>query len=292
MTGCSRPSSSLLVQSTRYSPTWSTPTAQSASLGHPAGVGDRAGAHQRAPAARWSGRSRARGSCRRPPGRAPGSTPSSSIATWAATVWTPWPISVQQWRTSTVPSSSKRTTAFVTSLKPLPEARVLEAEADADGPPGRHRGRRRPASPRRGSAGRPWLPPSMIWPGPHIGPGVDDVAGADLPAADAGLLGQPVEHALHRELGLVGAEAAERTARPGCSCGPPPPPRRSPGTWYGPVAWPAARSSTFMPTEAYGPESPTMRARSAVRRPSASHPASASMRIGWRFGWSSRDSSR
>ena len=35
-----------------------------------------------------------------------------------------------------------------------------------------------------------------------------------------------------------------------------------------------------------------MRTRSAVRRPSASHPASASMRIGWRFGWRSSDSSR
>ena len=64
------------------------------------------------------------------------------------------------------------------------------------------------------------------------------------------------------------------------------------GRRYGPLAWPAARSSTFMPTDAYGPESPTMRARSAVSCPSASQPTSRSMRIGWRFGWSSSDSSR
>ncbi len=37
------------------------------------------------------------------------------------------------------------------------------------------------------------------------------------------------------------------------------------GTRYGPPAWPAARSSTFMPTDAYEPESPIMRASIAVR---------------------------
>ena len=35
-----------------------------------------------------------------------------------------------------------------------------------------------------------------------------------------------------------------------------------------------------MPTEAYGPESPTMRAFKAVSMPSASQPAQYSMRIG------------
>ena len=46
------------------------------------------------------------------------------------------------------------------------------------------------------------------------------------------------------------------------------------GQTYGPPAWPAARSRTFIPTDAYGPESPIIRARRAVRWPSASHPAS------------------
>ena len=47
-----------------------------------------------------------------------------------------------------------------------------------------------------------------------------------------------------------------------------------------------------MPTEAYGPESPTMRAFSAVTWPSASHPAHTSIRTGWRLGWTRSDSSR
>ena len=64
------------------------------------------------------------------------------------------------------------------------------------------------------------------------------------------------------------------------------------GSTYGPLACPAERSNTFMPTDAYGPESPTIRARSAVSRPSASQPAQYSMRMGWRFGWISSDSSR
>jgi hypothetical protein len=33
------------------------------------------------------------------------------------------------------------------------------------------------------------------------------------------------------------------------------------GRWYGPLAWPAMRSSTFMPTLAYAPLSPTARTR-------------------------------
>ena len=64
------------------------------------------------------------------------------------------------------------------------------------------------------------------------------------------------------------------------------------GIVYGPDAWPAARSSTFMPTDAYGPESPNIRARTAVSLPSASQPAVYSIRIGWRFGCISSDSSR
>ena len=43
-------------------------------------------------------------------------------------------------------------------------------------------------------------------------------------------------------------------------------------TLYGPQACPAARSSTFEPTDAYAPESPIMRALTTVSRPSASQP--------------------
>ncbi len=64
------------------------------------------------------------------------------------------------------------------------------------------------------------------------------------------------------------------------------------GRAYGPLAWPAARSNTFMPTDAYGPESPIILARTAVSRPSASHPAVMWIRIGCRLGWRSSDSSR
>ena len=54
-------------------------------------------------------------------------------------------------------------------------------------------------------------------------------------------------HALHGELRLVGAEAAERAADRVVGA------HRDrstsiAGTWYGPLAWPAARSSTFIPT--------------------------------------------
>ena len=44
------------------------------------------------------------------------------------------------------------------------------------------------------------------------------------------------------------------------------------GTRYGPQAWPAARSSTLAPTDAYAPESPIMRAFTAVSRPASSQP--------------------
>jgi hypothetical protein len=64
------------------------------------------------------------------------------------------------------------------------------------------------------------------------------------------------------------------------------------GTWKGPVACPAARSRTFMPTEAYAPESPTILALTAVSFPSASHPAQYSMRIGCLLGCMRKDSSR
>jgi len=46
---------------------------------------------------------------------------------------------------------------------------------------------------------------------PHVSR-PDHVALADLPPGDADQLGEPVEDTLHRELGLVRAEASERTA--------------------------------------------------------------------------------
>ena len=64
------------------------------------------------------------------------------------------------------------------------------------------------------------------------------------------------------------------------------------GTKYGPVACPAARSRTFIPTDAYEPESPTMRACTAVNLPSASQPTWYSIRIGWRLACMRKLSSR
>ena len=137
--------------------------------------------------------------------------PSSSIATCAATVCTPWPISVQPWRTSTVPSVAKRTTALVISLKPLPRPEFLSPRPTPTGLAGRG-GRVVRGLHRVEAALGAALPSSMIWPGPHSAPGVMTLRLADLPAADADSVGEPVEQALHRELGLVGAEAAERAA--------------------------------------------------------------------------------
>src|SRR6516164_1270681 len=58
-------------------------------------------------------------------------TPSSSTATCSATVWMPWPISVQQCRTSTPPSSSNRHRPGQL-LEAIPQPGVLEAQPEAD----------------------------------------------------------------------------------------------------------------------------------------------------------------
>ena len=88
----------------------------------------------------------------------------------------------------------------------------------------------------------------MIWPGPHSAPGVITLRERISHPLMPTVVGQAVEHALHGELGLVGAEAAEGAAhrvvgahRHGLA-------RRSSARGTGPLAWPAARSSTFMPT--------------------------------------------
>ena len=91
------------------------------------------------------------------------------------------------------------------------EPGVLQPEAEPDrlaGGDGRVVGRLDRVEARLGAAGAVVHDLART---PHRA-GADDVALADLPAADADLLGQPVEHAVHRELRLVGAEAAERAA--------------------------------------------------------------------------------
>ena len=49
-----------------------------------------------------------------------GARPSSSHAIWRRTVWTPWPISVHEWRSVSVPSASGRRMTRPDSGTPLP----------------------------------------------------------------------------------------------------------------------------------------------------------------------------
>ena len=155
---------------------------------------------------------------------------------------------------------SKRTTARDDLEEAVAEPGVLQPEPEPDRLAGGDRPRRTRASPRRGSARAPRQPSSITWPGPHTSPGWITLRAADLPAADADLLGQAVHHAFHGELRLVGAEARGTRRTPGCWCAPRTPRRRSSGRRYGPLAWPAARSSTFMPDR---------RVRARSRRPCA-----------------------
>ena len=90
----------------------------------PARVGDRACAHDRAPrACRLAGPELPCGIDHHANPRRV--DPKLLDGDWSATVCTPWPISVQQWRTSTVPSSKKRTTALITSKSPFPRPEFL-----------------------------------------------------------------------------------------------------------------------------------------------------------------------
>ena len=132
----------------------------------------------------------------------------------------------------------------------------------------------------------------MTWPGPQAAPGRDHVAGPDLPAVDAGAVGQAVEQALGGELGLVGAEPAERAAhrvvgahghrldvddRPGVGAA---------GVAGGPLEHlHADRGVGPGVADDAGPA-----ARSPGRRRRS--PAHASTRTGWRLGWTRNDSSR
>ena len=64
------------------------------------------------------------------------------------------------------------------------------------------------------------------------------------------------------------------------------------GTRYGPLAWPAMRSRTFIPTLAYAPESPMARTCNAVSLPCLSHEALYFIVIGCRLACIKRLSSR
>ena len=103
----------------------------------------------------------------------------------------------------------------------------------------------------------------MIWPGPHTSPGWMTLRLRISQPLMPDLLGEPVEHALHGELRLVGAEAAERAAHRVVGAHGDVSRRRWSGTRYGPLAWPAARSSTFMPDARVGTGVADRRAPSA-----------------------------
>ena len=145
-----------------------------------------------------------------------GSIASSSAATCRATVCTPWPISVQPWRTSTRPGLVVGVGMEVDDrlrhlAEPVAESGVLEPEPEADRlAVGDRRvvGALDLVEARLGAAG----PVVHDLTGSPLVAGADHVALADLPAADADLLGQPIEHAFERELRLVRTEPAERAA--------------------------------------------------------------------------------
>ena len=91
------------------------------------------------------------------------------------------------------------------------ETGVLQTEPHADGIPGSDR--RIPCrfhGVETGSGTEAAVVHDLAGPPHHAG--LDDIATTDLPPRDAGHLGEPIHHALHRELGLVGAETAKRTA--------------------------------------------------------------------------------
>ncbi len=98
-------------------------------------------------------------------------------------------------------------------------------------------------------ASAPPAPSSITWPGPHSAPGRITlrlrISQPVMPTADANRSSTPSiancawlapkpRNAPQMRLLVRAAIASTSTA----------------GTWYGPVAWPAARSSTFIPTDA------------------------------------------
>ena len=133
----------------------------------------------------------------------------------------------------------------------------------------------------------------MTWPGPHVAPGRDDVAGAASPSGSMprGSASRSIS-ALGGELRLVGAEAPERPAHRVVGAH---------GHGLDVDGRPHVRAAGVARPPAPAPSCPPRRrARSrrrcgpcsAVSLPSASQPAHASMRTGWRLAWMSSDSSR
>ena len=199
-------------------------------------------------------------------------TPSSSTATWRATLCTPWPISVQQWRTSRVPSGSNLTTAFAISSKPFPSPEFFSPKPIPTGNPARTASSYAGFTASR-HARAPRHPSSIICPGPQMSPGSttlrDRISQPLIPTFSANrsimpsianwawLAPNPLK-APQTGLLVRAATASTSTA----------------WSTYGPVAWPAARSRTFIPTDAYGPESPSILARRPVSFPFSSQPAS------------------
>ena len=192
--------------------------------------------------------------------------PSSSAASWRNTVWQPCPISVQEWNSVRVPSASGRSTARPRSTSPLPMPVFLAPHAIPAYRASRY------ASRTASSVALIPTPGPSRWPVPNRSPTSSAlrhrISQRSMPACSASMSSTPSS-----------ANAAWLT----------PNPRIAPdggllvytalaststlGTRYGPQAWPAARSRTLPPTLAYAPLSPTMRARTATRCPSASQPA-------------------
>ncbi len=127
----------------------------------------------------------------------------------------------------------------------------------------------------------------MIWPGTPHRAGLDRRCARGSPIREMPTgVGEAIEHTLHRELGLVGAEARGTRRTPGCSCAPRSTRRRWPARRTARSRGRRQRSSTFIPTDRVRrPSRRPSAPRSAVSRPSASHPAQYSMRIGCRLGW-------
>ena len=146
----------------------------------------------------------------------------------------------------------KRTTAPATSRKPLPSPQFLSPSPRPTALPAATRRVvvRAGSSSRQASAPPAAVVHDLARP-PHVA-GTDHVALADLPPADADRRGEPVEHALHARTGPGWRRSRGTLRTRGCWCARRPPRTSIAGTWYGPLACPAARSSTFMPTLAYG----------------------------------------
>jgi len=188
---------------------------------------------------------------------------------------------------STVPSGGSARPQRTISKKPLPRPEFFNPSPSPTARPdatavsyaglivSRHR-----CAPRQ--------PSSMIWPGPQTSPGWitlrKRISQPLMPTISASRSSAPsIANWLVRAEARNAPHRVVRARRKRLDVD-----RRS---RYGPLACPAARSSTFMPTDAYGPESPTIRARSAVKLPPVSQPTVRSMRIGCRLVWISNDSS-